>query len=118
MTPQFLQTLSHFKVAICTSSMYGYALRKIMEATACGCRVLTDLPVDEALPEIDGNLFRIRPDTSAYHIQIYIRQLVKEYDPERQAHYAELAKKFYDFKAVGQRLADDIETLRRNYNDG
>ena len=115
-TPQFLQNLSHFKVAICTASMYGYALRKIIEATACGCRVLTDLPVDEVLPEIDGNLFRIRPDTSAYHVQIYVHQLIKEYDADKQRDYAEKAKNWYDYKAVGKRLSDDIESLRRNYN--
>lgn len=114
-TDKYLTTLSRFKVAICTASMYGYALRKIVEATACGCRVLTDLPSDEVLPEIDGNLFRIRPDTSAYHVEIYVRQLAREYDAAKQEHYADLAKKWYDFKHVGQRLADDIETLRRNY---
>jgi hypothetical protein len=96
--------------------MYGYALRKIMEATACGCRVLTDLPVDEVLPEIDGNLFRIRPDTSAYHVGIYVRQLVKEYDADKQRDYADKAKQFYDYRAIGKRLSDDIESLRRSYN--
>jgi hypothetical protein len=54
-TPEYLQQLSQYRVAICTSSVYGYALRKIVEATACGCVVITDLPVDDPLPGIDGN---------------------------------------------------------------
>ena len=53
-----------FKVAICTSSTMGFALRKIIEATACGCRVITDLPAGEVMPEIDGNLTRVSSDIS------------------------------------------------------
>lgn len=67
-TPQYLLALSRHKVAICTASMYGYALRKIIEATAVGCRVLTDLPVEDVLPEIDGNLVRISIDNSTAEI--------------------------------------------------
>ncbi len=60
-TPGYLRQLSGYKVAICTASKFGYALRKIAEATACGCRVITDLPSDEVMPEIDGNLTRFSP---------------------------------------------------------
>ena len=59
-TPGFLKLLSRFKVSICTASVFGYALRKLMESTACGCVVITDLPSDEVLPEIDSNLVRVQ----------------------------------------------------------
>lgn len=114
-TPQYLQTLSRYKVAICTSSMYGYALRKIIEATACGCVVLTDLPTDEVLPEIDGNLVRISMEHLTYLPDI-LNRLYREYDPDRQRQFAEAARWFYDYRRMGSLLANDIETLRLNYN--
>jgi hypothetical protein len=115
-TNEFLQTLSRFKVAICTSSIYGYALRKIIEATACGCHVVTDLPTDEVMPWIDGNLTRISPSTSSQEVGRITAQLCKEYDPEIQEWYAGRAKRWYDWKAAGLRLVSDIERMRANYN--
>lgn len=114
-TPAFLQRLKHYKVAICTSSVYGYALRKIVEATACGCVVITDLPGDEVLPLIDDNLIRIRPDTSPRDVGRLLRLLYAEYDPARQADFARRAVAFYDYRVMGRRLADDIEALRKAY---
>lgn len=116
-TPEFLKTLSQFKVAICTASRYGYALRKMVEATAAGCVVVTDLPRDEVMPEIDGNLYRVEPGQMNHKWWINtLRKLLDRYDPERQRHYADLAKRWYDFKAVTKRLSDDIEAMRRNYD--
>lgn len=115
-TPQFLQTLSQYKVAICTASRYGYALRKIIEATACGCMILTDLPYDEVLPEIDGNLTRIHPNTDKQTITKIIRRMLDTYDPTLQEQYANRAKIWYDYMAVCARLASDIESLRSTYN--
>lgn len=114
-TPRFMNTLSNFKVAICTSSVYGYALRKIIEATACGCVVVTDLPQDEVLPEIDDNLVRIDPNISTEDLRSLLLKLYAEYDTERQLAYALSAWMFYDYKAVGQRLAGDIEIMRDSY---
>jgi hypothetical protein len=114
-TPGFLQELGHTKVAICTASIYGYALRKIIEATACGCRVLTDLPEDEVLPDIDGNLVRIHRNTGHKDVVKVIQRLLDEYNPERQANYAVMAKEFYDYRPMGVKLANDIESLRRSY---
>lgn len=116
-TPAYLKTLSRFKVAICTSSVYGYALRKIVEATACGCRVLTDLPVDDVLPEIDDNLIRIHPDEPTSSIASLLQGLIETYDSERQQHLADKVKQFHDYRALGLRLAADIETLQQNYNE-
>lgn len=114
-TGRYLETLTGFKVAICTSSHYGYALRKIIEATACGCVVITDLPQDEVLPYIDGNLVRMSPQTPVDKVGNKIRQLLAEYDPERQEQYAEMAVSFYNHHSMCGRLADDIEKLRANY---
>lgn len=114
-TPAFLQTLSRHKVAICTSSIYGYALRKLAEASACGCVVVTDLPTDEVMPEIDENCYRVSPDMTTQQMGALLRELYAAYDPEKQRHFAVRALNFYDFRAVGLRLADDIETLRKGY---
>jgi len=116
-TPQFLQLLSKYKVAICTSSAFGYVLRKIIEATAAGCAVITDLPKDEVLPLIDNNLCRVHPDMSTADIGGLVHAAIKMYNPEKQAYYAEQAKLYYDFRVQGKKLSVDIESLRRRYND-
>lgn len=117
-TNRYLETLSQYKVAICTSSVYGYALRKIIEATACGCVVITDLPEDETLPYIDGNLVRMNPMTPVDRVANKLREIYSTYDEEKQEHYAEMAKAYYNYQSVCGRLADDIEKLRSNYNNG
>lgn len=114
-TPDFLKTLMKYKVSICTASIYGYALRKIIESTACGCKVLTDLPVDEVMPEIDGNLTRIHPSLSFQEIVATLKRMYEEYDPVVQKEYAEKAIEFYFYKNVGKRLVADIEKLRSSY---
>lgn len=114
-TARYLETLNRFKVAICTSSIYGYALRKIIEATACGCRVITDLPVEEVLPHIDNNLIRVSSEISIPEINTVIQKALESYCYEEQKEYATWAKSWYDYGAVGKRLAQDIETIRTNY---
>lgn len=115
-TNDYLQVLNVHKVAICTASIYGYALRKIIEATACGCVVVTDLPSDEVLPGIDGNLIRIRPDAGHSEIKSVIHDAVKSYDMERQVGYSIEAMTRYDYKRVYGRLAVDIATMREAYS--
>lgn len=115
-TPKFLQVLCNYKVAICTASMYGYALRKIMEATACGCRVITDLPNDEILPAIDGNLIRVLPGITAKAMAHIIEKAIRQYDLNLQLEFAQKAQDFYDYQAVGRRLAADIESMRLSFN--
>lgn len=115
-TPEYLRTLSRFRVSICTSSVFGYALRKIVEAVACGCRVITDLPTDDVLPGgIDAALVRVPPSISVREVSELIRHLCDTYDPERQGHYAALALARYDWRVEGVRLAGAIEELRRGY---
>lgn len=117
-TPEYMRMLSHFRVSICTSSVYGYALRKIIESTACGCVVLTDLPEADRLPGIDGNLFRIDRYEGLGTIANVIRQLHDDYDFELQEHYAQIAREYYDYRPTGLRLAADIESLRVSYDQG
>lgn len=114
-TPEFFNILSRYRVAICTCSRYGYALRKIIEATAAGCIVLTDLPCDEVLPEIDGNLVRITPDFSPRRVGGILRELYDSYNPQKQEHYAKRAQTWYNYAIAGRRLVNDIETLRSTY---
>lgn len=115
-TPEYLGTLNAYKVAICTSSVWGYALRKIVEATACGCRVITDLPTDEVMPAIDGNLIRVDPDVPLADLKDLVRFLADGYDDERQQCLASMAIRRYDYREVGYRLADDVEKLRGTYH--
>lgn len=116
-TAEFMQILSQYRAAICTASRYGYALRKIIEATACGCVVVTDLPEHEVMPEIDENLVRVSPEASTKDIAALLEKIYLTYDKERQIELAQRAIRFYDYRVIGRKLADDIEAMRRGYNN-
>lgn len=111
-TPEYLKQLSRFKVSICTSSMYGYALRKIVESVACGCTLVTDLPVDDVLLDIDDALVRVHPLIAMREMTKLLRRLESEWNADEREHFAGKAKDWYDFRAMGQRLAADIQTMR------
>ena len=122
-TPQFLSKLSSYKVAICTSSQYGYALRKIIEATAAGCIVITDLPVDDVLPyiddnlvRIDDNLVRVSSDLSRHCVLDILPELISNYDAEKQSHFSLLACQKYDWRVMANNLVQRIEQLRNSYS--
>ena len=115
-TPSYLETLSQFKVSVCTTSIYGYAVRKIIESTACGCRVITDLPVDDVLPEIEANLYRVDSSADVGTVNELIRFLSNSYDDDKQRALADAAKNYYDYRTMGRKLAADIEALRKEYN--
>jgi hypothetical protein len=114
-TKDYLWCLSSYRVAICTSSRFGYAVRKIVEATACGCRVITDLPVDDVLPHIDGNLVRVDVGISNQQMRELVAQLCDNWNLEHQRYYAELAKEHYDYRQLGRDLAAGISRLRGVY---
>jgi hypothetical protein len=111
----YLKQLSQYKVAICTASCYGYALRKLIEATAAGCRVVTTLPVDDVMPGIDGNLTRVSQFATIEEVNQVVQHLAETYDPSLQERYVE-ACRWYDFRQVGERLSRNIERLRASYN--
>jgi hypothetical protein len=115
-TPEYLKELCEYKVAICTSSRYQYALRKIIEATACGCIVVTDLPGFDTLPEIDGNLVRVSPDISMEELRDLVQHLCGCWDLDTQRMFAEKAKAHYDYRAMGKELACQIQLHRKWYN--
>lgn len=116
-TPEYLKTLSEFKVAICTSSMYGYSLRKIVEATAAGCIVITDLPIDDIMPGIDGNLIRVHPDISMDELREVINDCTTRWDSTTQEMWATTACWIYDYKVQTLLLAEQIDALRNIYNE-
>lgn len=116
-TPDYLRMLSTYRVAICTSSRFGYAVRKIIEATACGCTVITDLPADEIMPEIDGNCVRIDSDMTPSRVDALVGDLATGWNPIQQEIWADRAKRYYDYRVLGKKLGEDIEALRRRYND-
>jgi hypothetical protein len=115
-TPGYLRTLSGYKVAVCTSSIFGYALRKIIEATACGCKVITNLPADERLPFIDDNLVRLPDQADFRDVRRCVQRAIDNYNPIEQEVLSDLAKECYDYHRLGSLLATDIEKLRRSYN--
>lgn len=119
-TDSYLTELSKYKVAICTTSIYGYSLRKLIEATACGCIVITDQPVDDELPFIDSNLIRVEgrtPMEQATCIANLLPKLYQRYDPDRQKYFSDLAIEHYNYETMGVKLSEDIETLRGRYNE-
>jgi len=116
-TDRFLKSILRYRVSLCTTSIYGYCLRKIIESVACGCTVVTDLPVDDVLPHIDECLVRIHPDLSIKEIRILIRKLGAEYDPEKAEHFSNLAKTYYDYRYLGMKLAKDIDGHRNMYKE-
>jgi hypothetical protein len=113
--PEFMRRLNTFKVSICTSSKYGYALRKLIESTACGCRVITDLPTNEILPVIEENLIRINSNAGVNEVKRAIESAVETYDYARQKELAIRAIEYYDYRAVCTRLANDIYLARERY---
>lgn len=113
--PSFMSLLNKFKVSICTSSMYGYTLRKLIESTACGCRVITDLPWDEILPVVEENLIRINPTDNHRTIKRTINDAIGSYSYDKQRELAKRAIEHYDYRVVCAKLAEDIQTMKDNY---
>ena len=115
-TPEYLQTLVRYRVAICTASRFGYALRKLIEATACGCKVITDLPADEVLPYIDGNLIRVHPMISTKDMAQVIASAIEQYDPVEQEKYALKTLLNYNYITLGSNLVNDLIDIRGKYD--
>lgn len=112
---RFLEVLCRYKVAICTSSIFCCTLRKPIEATACGCVVITDLPPEEAYPAIDGNMVRVPCDITDADMKKVVDKCIREYDPARQAKFAVLARRTFDYLRVASFAAYYIEEKRREW---
>jgi hypothetical protein len=114
-TPAYLELLSTAKVAICTASALGYTLRKVVEATACGCRVISNIAVDDPYPHVDQNITRVPSDITVPDMRDVIELEVAAYDPRQQAQFAAVARTWYDYRTVGEHLAARITEARGNY---
>ena len=110
-TPQFLKLLSKFRVSICTSSAYAFSLRKIVESTAAGCVVITDLPSYDKLPYIDGNLIRVPYNIGIEQLVKIAEEAAETWNYEWQRSFAELAARYYDYRVVTRRLAQDVRDM-------
>lgn len=108
-TPSYLQQLSQYRISICTCSIYKYALRKIIESTACGCRVVTNLPAKYSPPGLETNLFRIDDTITIPQLRDVIITLDRYYNPEHQQEVAKRCKELYDYRVVTKKLAEDID---------
>lgn len=105
----YLRTLTRYRVALCTGSVYGFALRKIIEATAAGCRVITNLPGYDELPDIDGNLLRISADTPTENLAALIQHQSAQWYYWRQLLFAETARQRYDYRNECARVASELD---------
>lgn len=107
-TPDYLRTLAGYKVHVATASKYGFALRKIIESVAVGCTPVTDLPEYDVLPEIDGALLRIRPGAALWEVTDAVNRAERQWDLDERMAWAEKARKWYDWRAMGTRLSNAI----------
>jgi hypothetical protein len=107
-TPEYLKTIAGYKVHVATASMYGFALRKIIESVAVGCAVVTDLPDFDVLPEIDGAIIRVRPTANSIEMRDVIRSAVALWNLDERLAWAEKARRFYDYEAIGCYLSLEL----------
>jgi len=114
-TATYMAMLSRYRVAVCTSSVFGLPLRKIIEATACGCAVVTDLPRAEKMPGIDQNMTRVRFDATVKEVLAAVDQAATAWDADRQASRARAAVLHYNWRGLYARLATAIEAKRRSH---
>jgi hypothetical protein len=105
----YLDTLSRYQVSICTASKYNYLLRKIIESTACGCVVISN--IRESVPYIDGNIVRIRDDASVKDVKEVVESI--QWNKDAQTHWARICKEKYDYRYLTGVLDKEIEAWVR-----
>ena len=101
--------MAGYKVSVATASLYGFALRKIIESVAAGCIAVTNLPESDVLPEIDGALWRVSQEAKIGEVEDAVAQAEAAWDLDAAIEWSKRACRFYDWRAVGQRLSDSIE---------
>lgn len=114
-TPELLDVMSRHKVAIVTSSIFGYSLRKFVESTSAGCVIVTDLPTDEKMPVIEENLIRVDLNILINDMKDVLNEAMMRYDPAKQMGLAERCMLHHDWRKSGVRLSEAIEATRRWY---
>ena len=80
--------------------------------------MVTDLPSDEIVPKIDGNLVRVSHHSSNNELRKIISQAVQNYDVEKQRFWSQEAVSRFDYRHETQRLLSQIELLRTAYVGG
>lgn len=113
-TPGYLSVLSQYRVHVATASAYGFALRKIVESVAVGATPVTNLPVYDVLPFIDGALVRITADASRDEIKDAVARADADWNLSERLHYSRLACQHYNWRVMGEALSELIE---RRYFD-
>lgn len=108
---EYLKTLAQYKVHVATCSVYGFALRKIVESVAVGCVPLTNLPSFDVLPEIDGSLVRVASDIHAGSLRQSIHQQAAEYNTETRLEWARRCWEFYDWRVRGKALSQELTRI-------
>jgi hypothetical protein len=109
-TPEYLKRIARYKVHVATASMFGFALRKIIESVAVGCTVITDLPAFDVLPAIDGALVRVKPTIGLRELRAVLSDQLRVWDLDERLEWAAQARAFYDYRTVGAALDRAIAT--------
>jgi hypothetical protein len=103
-TPAYLRHIARYKVHIATASMFGFALRKMIESVAVGCTVITDLPAFDVLPAIDGALIRVKPTIGLRELRTVISDQLRFWDLDERLEWSAKARDFYDYRSIGRTL--------------
>ena len=111
---EYYHALSKYRVSIATASRYGFALRKIIEAVACGCTAISDLPEYDHLPDVP--ILRVSPIEWGTILWQIIRNAEDRYDPKRADQAAAKVIERYDYRVEGRRLYQAIEEFWRARN--
>lgn len=108
-TPDYLAMLAGYRVHVATASIYGFALRKIIESVAVGCTPVTNLPASDPLPEIDGALVRVSSSAGVGEVMKAVDKADRAWQLAERLAWAELAQRWYDWRAAGVRLNAELE---------
>lgn len=104
----YLLKLCQYKVSIACSSRFGFSLRKLTEAAAAGCMVVTDLPKYDSLPWLDDALIRLPQGANLQHLQGAIDEAERTWTPEKAESFRALAMEHYDWQTNGTELSETI----------
>lgn len=112
-TPSYLRALATYRVHVATASVYGFALRKIIESVAVGATPVTNLPSYDVLPQIDAALVRIPPHASLSEVRDAVDHADRTWNLEERREYARRARVWYDWRAMGIRNSEAMQAAVR-----
>jgi hypothetical protein len=112
-TIDYLTRLVGYKVHIATATIFGFALRKIMESVACGCTCVTDLPATDALPVIDDYLERVPQGSSVSALRQCVSRSLADWNLEERKGMAEKALVRYDYHEVCRVFDEQVDEIMK-----